>query len=153
MFKHVSFSTEGEALTLWFVFGSWIKWSGFKPWLGSLCCGLKQDTFSHSAPLSTQVCKNVLKDCQGNLITCRGIPTTQATDPFIKSYITTYVSATFSTFLQDSLRTGQRAKVRFRFIKQPEYIRKGSRIFFREGHTKGVGQVLSVINYNPDTDR
>ncbi|KAL9954791.1 hypothetical protein ACROYT_G042368 [Oculina patagonica] len=54
---------------------------------------------------------------------------------------------------KDSLRTGQRAKVRFRFIKQPEYIRQGSRIFFREGHTKGVGQVLSVINYNPDTDR
>jgi len=54
---------------------------------------------------------------------------------------------------KDSLRTGQRAKVRFRFIKQPEYIRQGSRIFFREGHTKGVGQVLSVIYHNSDTDR
>ena len=32
-------------------------------WGHSLCCVLKQDTFSHSAPLSTQVCKNVLKDC------------------------------------------------------------------------------------------
>lgn len=54
---------------------------------------------------------------------------------------------------KESLRTGQRAKVRFRFIKQPEYIRPGSRIFFREGHTKGVGQVLSVIKYSQDTDR
>ena len=30
-------------------------------------------------------------------------------------------------------------------MKQPEYIREGARIFFREGHTKGVGQVQSVI--------
>ena len=43
--------------------------------------------------------------------------------------------------------------MRFRVMKQPEYIREGSRIFFREGHTKGVGQVLSVICHNPDTDR
>jgi len=54
---------------------------------------------------------------------------------------------------KESLRTGQRAKVRFRFIKQPEYIRPGSRIFFREGHTKGVGQVQSVIKYSHNTDR
>ena len=54
---------------------------------------------------------------------------------------------------QESLRTGQRAKIRFRFMKQPEYIRQGSRIFFREGHTKGVGQVLNVIYHNPDTNR
>lgn len=54
---------------------------------------------------------------------------------------------------KDSLKTGQRAKVRFQFIKQPEYIRVGSRVFFREGHTKGVGQVLSVMYHNPNTDR
>ncbi|CAH3165580.1 unnamed protein product [Porites evermanni] len=49
---------------------------------------------------------------------------------------------------RDSLRTGQRAKVRFKFMKQPEYIREGARVFFREGHTKGVGQVQSVIYHN-----
>lgn len=54
---------------------------------------------------------------------------------------------------KESLRTGQRAKIRFRFMKQPEYVRQGSRIFFREGHTKGVGQVLNVIYHNPDTNR
>lgn len=54
---------------------------------------------------------------------------------------------------KDSLKTGQRAKVRFRFMKHPEYIRNGSRIFFREGHTKGVGQVLSLIYQNANTDR
>lgn len=54
---------------------------------------------------------------------------------------------------KDSLRTGQRAKVRFRFMKQPEYLRNGSRIFFREGHTKGVGQVMSLIYHNDNTDR
>ncbi|KAK2561108.1 GTP-binding protein 2 [Acropora cervicornis] len=54
---------------------------------------------------------------------------------------------------KDSLRTGQRAKVRFRFMKQPEHLRNGSRIFFREGHTKGVGQVMSLIHHNDNTDR
>ncbi|EDO48451.1 predicted protein [Nematostella vectensis] len=51
---------------------------------------------------------------------------------------------------KDYLKTGQRAKVRFRFVKQPEFIREGSRLFFREGHTKGIGQVISVVYYKPD---
>eukprot|EP00112_Aurelia_sp_Birch-Aquarium-sp1_P000843 Seg1080.7 transcript_id=Seg1080.7/GoldUCD/mRNA.D3Y31 product="GTP-binding protein 2" protein_id=Seg1080.7/GoldUCD/D3Y31 len=46
---------------------------------------------------------------------------------------------------RDSLRTGQRAKVRFRFIKQPEYIKVGARILFRERRTKGIGEVTQVF--------
>lgn len=54
---------------------------------------------------------------------------------------------------KESLRTGQKANVRFRFIKQPEYVRPKSRIFFRDGHTKGIGEVVDVIPPNPNTNR
>ena len=46
---------------------------------------------------------------------------------------------------QECLRTGDRAIVRFRFIKFPEFLRKGSRILFREGRTKGVGKILRIF--------
>lgn len=50
------------------------------------------------------------------------------------------------------LRTGDRALVTFRFsitniirfIKNPEYIKVGSRLLFREGRTKGLGKVVSL---------
>lgn len=47
---------------------------------------------------------------------------------------------------QDILRTGDRAKVRFRFLRHPEYLRIGARLVFREGRTKGVGRVLSLYD-------
>lgn len=43
---------------------------------------------------------------------------------------------------RDCLRTGDKAHVKFRFIKQPEYIRAGQRLVFREGRTKAVGNIL-----------
>ncbi|XP_001360838.4 GTP-binding protein 1 [Drosophila pseudoobscura] len=43
---------------------------------------------------------------------------------------------------RDCLRTGDKAQVKFRFIKQPEYIRPGQRLVFREGRTKAVGNIL-----------
>uniref|UniRef100_A0A672FDT2 Uncharacterized protein n=1 Tax=Salarias fasciatus TaxID=181472 RepID=A0A672FDT2_SALFA len=42
---------------------------------------------------------------------------------------------------RDELRTGERAVVRFRFIKHPEYLRVGAKLLFREGVTKGIGHV------------
>lgn len=45
---------------------------------------------------------------------------------------------------EECLRTGDKAKVRFRFIKYPEYLRPGQRLVFREGRTKAVGNVLAV---------
>lgn len=42
------------------------------------------------------------------------------------------------------LRTGDRAVVRFRFIKVPEFIKAGDKILFREGRTKGLGRVVKV---------
>nr|XP_019962722.1 PREDICTED: GTP-binding protein 2-like [Paralichthys olivaceus] len=46
---------------------------------------------------------------------------------------------------KDELRTGERAVVRFRFIKHPEYLRLGAKLLFREGVTKGIGHVTGLL--------
>lgn len=45
---------------------------------------------------------------------------------------------------KDELRTGEKAVVGFRFIKHPEYLKLGAKLLFREGVTKGIGQVTRV---------
>ncbi|TID13020.1 putative elongation factor tu gtp binding domain-containing protein [Venturia nashicola] len=42
------------------------------------------------------------------------------------------------------IRTGDRAKVAFRFVQRPEFLAVGERILFREGRTKGLGIVTGV---------
>ncbi|KAJ3231722.1 hypothetical protein HDU81_003566 [Chytriomyces hyalinus] len=42
------------------------------------------------------------------------------------------------------LRTGDRALVQFRFMRNPEYLKIGTRLLFREGRTKGVGKVVHL---------
>ncbi|CAI5450928.1 unnamed protein product [Caenorhabditis angaria] len=54
-------------------------------------------------------------------------------------------TATLVQMGKEVLRTGDRDKVQFKFIRQPEYIRPGTRMVFREGRTKAVGTVLSVV--------
>lgn len=44
-----------------------------------------------------------------------------------------------------SLHTNEKAVVTFRFINRPEYIRTGARLLFREGKTKGMGEVTKVV--------
>jgi len=44
------------------------------------------------------------------------------------------------------LRTGTRARVRFRFRHYPEYLTVGTPIVFREGRTKGMGVIKRVIH-------
>ena len=44
------------------------------------------------------------------------------------------------------LRTGDLAKVKFKFLFRPEYIEENSVFVFRENNTKGIGRVLSTIN-------
>ncbi|KAL1006195.1 hypothetical protein UPYG_G00069090 [Umbra pygmaea] len=46
---------------------------------------------------------------------------------------------------KEELRTGERAVVCFRFIKHPEYLRVGAKLLFREGVTKGIGHVTSLL--------
>lgn len=43
------------------------------------------------------------------------------------------------------LRTGDRAKVRFRFMQHSEYIKPNTRILFRESRTKGIGTITQVF--------
>lgn len=45
----------------------------------------------------------------------------------------------------DYLRTGDKAKVHFRFMKNPEYIRPGQKMVFREGRTKAIGTVTAAL--------
>ena len=45
---------------------------------------------------------------------------------------------------KEHLRTGDKAKCKFRFIKNPEYIKPGTRMVFREGRTKAVGSVTQI---------
>jgi GTPase len=47
------------------------------------------------------------------------------------------------------LRSGDRARVRFRFMQRPEYVRPGDRFIFREGRTKGIGVVLPYDANDP----
>lgn len=54
-------------------------------------------------------------------------------------------TASIISMSKECLRTGDKAHVRFRFIKHPEYIRKNQRLVFREGRTKAVGNVLQPI--------
>lgn len=50
---------------------------------------------------------------------------------------------------KECLRTGDKATVKFRFIKHPEYIKIGQRMVFREGRTKAVGNVLKPLPHTP----
>eukprot|EP01001_Neometanema_parovale_P012994 NODE_933_length_1983_cov_100.448925_g885_i0.p1 GENE.NODE_933_length_1983_cov_100.448925_g885_i0~~NODE_933_length_1983_cov_100.448925_g885_i0.p1 ORF type:complete len:605 (-),score=123.95 NODE_933_length_1983_cov_100.448925_g885_i0:97-1911(-) len=42
------------------------------------------------------------------------------------------------------LRTGDKARVKFKFMYKPEYVKVGSKIIFREGRTKGLGTISSI---------
>ncbi|XP_076339350.1 GTP-binding protein 1 isoform X1 [Tachypleus tridentatus] len=61
-------------------------------------------------------------------------------------------TASIISMSQDCLRTGDKAIVHFRFIKNPEYLRTGMRMVFREGRTKAVGNVSRLFpNASPPT--
>merc|ERR1712226_1087746 len=47
---------------------------------------------------------------------------------------------------KDHLRTGDKARVKFCFMKHPEFIRDGQKFVFREGRTKAVGVVVERLN-------
>ncbi|KAG8229346.1 hypothetical protein J437_LFUL007154 [Ladona fulva] len=54
-------------------------------------------------------------------------------------------TASILSMSKECLRTGDKARVHFRFIKHPEYLKAGQRMVFREGRTKAVGNVVRVI--------
>jgi GTPase len=54
---------------------------------------------------------------------------------------------------KELLRTGDRGLVRFRFINSPEYIHLGANILFREGRTRGLGQITKFIFEESNTNK
>ncbi|XP_072022413.1 GTP-binding protein 1-like [Amphiura filiformis] len=58
-------------------------------------------------------------------------------------------TASIISMSQDHLRTGDKALVRFRFIKNPEYLHSDSRMVFREGRTKAVGKITKTCPHTP----
>jgi hypothetical protein len=50
--------------------------------------------------------------------------------------------------LKEFLRTNESATVTWRFNCRVEYIKPGSRLIFREGSTKGMGEVVEIVPYD-----
>lgn len=44
-----------------------------------------------------------------------------------------------------ALKTGERGEIRFRFVHQPEHLRIGAQVLFREGRTKCLGKVVRIV--------
>ncbi len=53
-------------------------------------------------------------------------------------------TATISEMSVEHMRTGDKATCKFTFIKNPEYLKLGSKIIFREGRTKAVGSITKI---------
>jgi elongation factor 1-alpha len=51
-----------------------------------------------------------------------------------------------------TLKMGDKADVSFRFLDRPEFMEVGSKFFFREGTTRGVGNVIEVLSIDDDPD-
>merc|ERR1719327_236320 len=58
-------------------------------------------------------------------------------------------TASITEMSAECLGTGDKARVKFRFVKHPEYLQEGQRLVFREGRTKAVGNVTQIIPYVP----
>ncbi|XP_013417602.1 GTP-binding protein 1 isoform X2 [Lingula anatina] len=56
-------------------------------------------------------------------------------------------TASIISMSTEHLRTGDKASVKFRFIKNPEYLRQNMRMVFREGRTKAVGTIVKLYPY------
>ncbi|KYQ88647.1 GTP-binding protein 1 [Tieghemostelium lacteum] len=45
------------------------------------------------------------------------------------------------------IRTGDKAKVRFRFMQKPEFLTVDSKFIFREGRAKGIGRITKLLPF------
>ena len=55
-------------------------------------------------------------------------------------------SAKIHKMSKELVRAGDNAIAEFRFLYKPEYIEKGQNIVFREGRTKGIGEILELLH-------
>lgn len=54
-------------------------------------------------------------------------------------------TATITSMSIENMRTGDRSICRFRFIKNSEFLRKNSKLVFREGRTKAIGTICDLF--------
>ncbi|KAF2885616.1 hypothetical protein ILUMI_20558 [Ignelater luminosus] len=52
-------------------------------------------------------------------------------------------------FSNKCIHTNERDSVLFKFKRHPELVRVGQRLLFREGSTKGIGEITQVFPYTP----
>lgn len=48
------------------------------------------------------------------------------------------------------LRCGDKARVKFKFMFRPEYLKNGERLVFRDGRTKGFGKIIRIYENKVD---
>lgn len=58
----------------------------------------------------------------------------------------------FKKMDKEFLKAGDRGKVRIRFKYHPNYVFSGQKFIFREGKSKGMGEVLKVYEYEDQKD-
>ncbi|XP_059163773.1 GTP-binding protein 2-like [Physella acuta] len=54
---------------------------------------------------------------------------------------------------REHIKTNEKARVTFTFRFKPEHIRVGARLLFRDGRSKGMGEVTKVIPLEKDVNR
>lgn len=62
-------------------------------------------------------------------------------------------TAMITSIDRSHIKTNEKARVVFQFKFKPEYIRAGARLLFRDGKTKGVGEVTQIFPLDMDVDR
>jgi elongation factor 1-alpha len=62
-------------------------------------------------------------------------------------------TAQLSIDQEKHLKLGDEALVNFRFTVNPEFMEVGTHLFFREGSTRGVGEVISVLSVRDDPNQ
>ena len=53
---------------------------------------------------------------------------------------------------QETLAAGEKGSVHFKFLWRSEFVRVGSRVLFREGQTKAIGEVTKVVLETPQEE-
>mmetsp|Transcript_18240 Transcript_18240/g.24031 ORF Transcript_18240/g.24031 Transcript_18240/m.24031 type:complete len:478 (+) Transcript_18240:130-1563(+) len=65
--------------------------------------------------------------------------------PVVHCGVIRQAAAMEKIYAEESLCTGQRADVKFRFMYFAEYLLPGTQFLFREGRAKGLGKVTKII--------
>lgn len=104
-------------------------------------CPIRKGMVLVSPDLKPQACHEFEADIYvlfHNKFICRGFQTVIHVGNVRQTAIITKMS-------KGGIQTNEKAIVMFKFINRPEYIRVGSRLLFREGRTKGMGEVTKVF--------